>query len=176
MSAPEFSRVVKFKALSAGDLALSASPDERIALAERFSIESVEALDATVAFEGAGPRLRVTGTLVADVVQACAISGESFPHRISEALDFVFVPEGQNAHVETGADIEIELQSDELDEIEYDGESFDLGEAIAQSLGLAIDPYAEGPNADAAREAAGIIGDDAPSGPLAEALKGLKSG
>ncbi len=177
MSAPEFSRIIKLKAIAAGELELSATADERTALASRFGIESVESLDAKVVFEGDGPKLRVTGTMVADVVQSCAISGEDFPHRISEALDFVFVPAGEQsvdvAGMETGADIEIELQSDELDEIEYDGDSFDLGEAIAQSLGLAIDPYAEGPGADAARKNAGISSDDAPSGPLAEALKGL---
>ena len=71
-------------------------------------------------------------------------------------------------------EIEIELAADDLDEIEYSGITFDLGEAVAQSLGLAIDPYAEGPNADATRKAAGISSDDEPSGPLAEALKALK--
>ena len=84
-----------------------------------------------------------------------------------------FVPEGEPSDE---PDIEIELDADELDEIEFSGESFDLGEAVAQSLGLAIDPYAEGPNADAARKEAGITGDDAPSGLLAEALAALKKG
>ena len=47
----------------------------------------------------------------------------------------------------------------------------------AQTLALAIDPYAEGPDADATREKAGIKSDDAPSGPLAEALgAALKKG
>ena len=51
-----------------------------------------------------------------------------------------------------------------------------LGEAIAQTLALAIDPYREGPDADEARKKAGIVSDEdhAPSGPLAEALAGLK--
>ncbi|QYU69205.1 hypothetical protein J4558_03410 [Leptolyngbya sp. 15MV] len=51
---------------------------------------------------------------------------------------------------------------------------FDLGEAVAQSLGLAIDPYAVGPEAEAARREAGIASDDVPSGPLAEALRALR--
>ena len=72
--------------------------------------------------------------------------------------------------------IEIELDAEDLDEIEYAGDTFDLGEAVAQSLGLAFDPYAEGPNADAVRVEKGIASDEdqAPSGPLAEALKALK--
>ncbi|MFN2099819.1 hypothetical protein [Altererythrobacter sp. MF3-039] len=119
----------------------------------------------------------MSGTLRADIVQACAISDEEFAHVISEKLDLVFVPSGESSLGDTipsSAEIEIELDTGELDEIEYDGESFDLGEAVSQSLGLAIDPYAEGPNADSVREAAGIIGDDEPSGPLAEALRSLK--
>lgn len=183
MTAPEFSRIVKLKALPAGELELTASDAERVALAERFSIEGVAALEAKVDFEPKGANIRVTGELVADIVQACAISGDDFAHRVNEDLDLIFVPAGEASDPldapdpgsMSGAGVEIELQSEELDEIEYEGNSFDLGEAIAQSLGLAIDPYAEGPNADEARKAAGITTDDAPSGPLAEALKGLKT-
>ena len=67
---------------------------------------------------------------------------------------------------------------EDLDEIEYEGDSFDLGEAIAQTLGLAIDPYREGPDADSARRESGIQSDESiqPSGPLAEALAALKKG
>ena len=72
------------------------------------------------------------------------------------------------------ADEEVELDADELDRIAYSGDAFDLGEAIAQTLGLAVDPYAEGPNAAAIRAEVGIKGDDQPSGPLAEALARLK--
>ncbi len=65
-------------------------------------------------------------------------------------------------------------------ELEYEGDSFDLGEALAQTLGLAIDPYREGPDAEAVRNEAGIESDEefdaAPKGPLAEALAGLRKG
>ena len=60
----------------------------------------------------------------------------------------------------------------DLDEIPFEGHVFDLGEAVAQSLALAIDPYAVGPNAEQARKDAGI-GDEAASGPFA-ALAALK--
>ena len=68
----------------------------------------------------------------------------------------------------------VKISPEELDEIEYHGEMFDLGEAVAQSLALAIDPYAEGPNADAARKAAGIVLEGEQDGPLAAFLAGLK--
>ena len=41
--------------------------------------------------------------------------------------------------------------ADECDEIGYSGTIFDIGEAVAQSLALAIDPFATGPQAEAAR-------------------------
>ena len=63
-------------------------------------------------------------------------------------------------------DEEIELTADDCDEIEYDGSAFDLGEAVSQTLALAIDLFAEGPNADAFRAAHGLEG-EAPTGPFA---------
>ena len=49
---------------------------------------------------------------------------------------------------------------------------FDLGEAVAQDLALAIDPYAVGPGAERARKEAGLL-DEAAAGPFA-ALEALK--
>ena len=59
-------------------------------------------------------------------------------------------------------------------EIAFEGDDIDLGEAVAETLGLAIDPYARGPDAEAARRAAGLSDEDAPTGPFA-ALAALKS-
>ena len=75
---------------------------------------------------------------------------------------------------EGASEDEIEITADDCDEIEYEGMTFDLGEAVAQSLGLAIDPFAEGPEADAARQKHGLAGEEA-SGPFA-ALAALKAG
>lgn len=175
MGAPEFSRMVRLRPLPGGELALEANEAERAALARRFGLPAIDALSAHVELEQDGKAIRATGTLAASITQLCAISGEDFATQISEPLALRFVEEGRiDPALAEGEDIEIELDAEDLDEIEYSGDAFDLGEAIAQSLGLAIDPYAEGPNADAARKSAGISSDDAPSGPLAEALKALK--
>jgi uncharacterized metal-binding protein YceD (DUF177 family) len=104
-------------------------------------------------------------------MQPCAISAEDFPVTIDEAVDLRFVEESQRPATD---DEEIELEADDCDEIEFTGEMFDLGEAVAQTLGLAIDPYAEGPNAEAARKAAGIVAEGEQLGPLADLLTGLK--
>jgi len=152
-------------------LELEASADERAALARRFGISAVDALVARISLDRNGERISAEGTLKASIVQPCAVSGEDFPTEVEEKVAIRFVPEGSiHPSLQEGDDIEIELDEGDLDEIEYAGESFDLGEAVAQSLALAIDPYAEGPNADAVRARVGIKTDDAPSGPLAEAL------
>ena len=41
----------------------------------------------------------------------------------------------------------------------YEGERIDLGEAVAQSLALAIDPFAIGPEAEKVR-ASGLLGEE----------------
>ena len=174
MSAPELSRPIKVRPIPGNPVVVQADEAEREALARRFDLTSVASLRADIDLEEKGKAIRATGHLEAKIVQACAISAEDFVVSISEPVDLRFVPEGTTCVAASEAQEEIELEADDCDEIDYSGETFDLGEAIAQTLGLAIDPYAEGPNADAARKAAGISGDDAPSGPLAEALAALK--
>ena len=115
--------------------------------------------------------MRALGTLKAAIRQSCSVSGEEFPANISEEIELRFFEEGTLIPVPAdGEEIEIELEADDCDEIEYSGDSFDLGEAVAQTLGLAIDPYAEGPNADEARKEAGIANEEEQTGPLAAGL------
>ena len=165
---PEFSRMVELRQISGAPLVLTASADECRALAARFDLVSVDRLEATLALIAEGAVVTVTGRLNAAWVQPCAISGEDLPQSASEPLSFRFVP---TTAAHTPAE-EVELSDEACDEIEYDGTAFDIGEAVAQSLGLAIDPFAEGPNAEAARKAAGIV-DTSASGPFA-GLAGLK--
>jgi uncharacterized metal-binding protein YceD (DUF177 family) len=163
--------MVKARPLPGGPVVIEASESERAALAARFGLGAVEALHAEISLEQKPRAIRATGRLRAAIMQPCAISGEDFPVTIDEPIDLRFVEDNQRPATE---DEEIELEADDCDEIEFTGEMFDLGEAVAQSLGLAIDPYAEGPDADAARAAAGIVQEDEVRGPLADLLAGLK--
>ncbi len=174
MSAPELSRLVKPRALPAEAMTITADTTEREALAKRFSVTAVPALAAHIEFATDEEAVLVDGKLLATIQQPCAITGEELTYDVEEPLVLRFVPAGSlPAHA---PDEEIELDSEDLDEIEYEGETFDLGEAIAQTLALAIDPYREGPGADETRKQAGIASDEnlAPSGPLADALAALK--
>jgi uncharacterized metal-binding protein YceD (DUF177 family) len=172
--ANELVRLVKPRALPAGTLVVEANGQERAALAKRFGVTAIHALKAEIDFDEKDEAILVEGTLTATIEQPCAVTRDDFTYEISEPFSLRFVPAGGMPEYEE--DEEFELTEDDLDEIEYEGETFDLGEAIAQTLGLAIDPYREGPGADEVREEAGIESDEErkPSGPLAEALSALK--
>ena len=167
---PEFSRMVRARPLPPQAATIDANEAERAALASRFDVVRIESLHAEVALVADGAAVDATGTMTAQLVQLCAVSEEEFSVRIEEPLALRFVPEARRIN----PDEEAELPGDEPDEIEFTGEAFDLGEAVAQTLGLAIDPYAEGPNADAVRAEAGIVQEGEAEGPLAELLRGLK--
>lgn len=166
--ATEFSRPIDRRHLAATPSRLVATEAERTALAKRFGLVRVDRLEAEISLEADGEAVKASGRLGADIVQSCAVSGEDLPVTIDEALSLRFVPETES---ETAGE-EIELEESQLDELPFAGHVFDLGEAVAQSLALAIDPYAVGPGAEQARKDAGI-GDEAASGPFA-ALAGLK--
>lgn len=167
MSELEFSRLVDRKHLKAAPLRLVADERERKALARRFSLLAIDRLAAEVSLEADGEAVDAEGTLYADIVQTCAVTGDELPVTIEEPLKLRFVPEVPVVEEE------LELEEGELDEIPYSGTSFDLGEAVAQSLALAIDPFATRPEADRVRKEKGLL-DEAASGPFA-ALAALKA-
>lgn len=166
-STPEFSRPFDVRQLDHRAVKLVADAAERKALSARFGIVRIDRLEAEVVLQRDGEALNAKGTLEADIVQSCAVSAEDLPVAIREAIAFRFVPEGR-AHA---PDEEIELEADELDEIPFSGTTVDLGEAAAQSVALAIDPFATGPHAEEARK----LLDEGAASPFA-ALKGLKLG
>lgn len=167
---PEFSRRIDIRQVESKPAHVEANEAERAALAKRFGLVRIDSLSADLDLVRKDRKVEASGTIRAEFIQSCAVSAEDLPVSVNEALLFRFVPEPEN-HV---AGEELELTADELDEIEYTGTHIDLGEAVAQSLALAIDPFLTGPDADTARQAAGI-GTPEDNGPFA-ALKGLKTG
>ena len=166
MSTPEFSRPVDIRQADGRVLSLTAHEAERAALAARFGLVRIDRLDAEVTLERVGEAVTATGSLDADIVQSCAISAEDLPIVVNEPLAFRFVP----ARGDRAPDEEIELDAADCDEIEYGGTTFDLGEAVAHSLALAIDPFATGPQAEEARRSAGLLGEQ-DAGPFAALRK-----
>ncbi|RJY09892.1 YceD family protein [Aurantiacibacter aquimixticola] len=168
---PEFSRPVSIRSVTEKPVELVASAAECAALAQRFGLVSVESLAATLALVLEGDEVAATGPMRAAIVQSCSVSGDDLPVQIAEDVAIRFVPAARLEASEE--DEEIELTEEDLDVVPYDGTGFDLGEAVAQSLALAIDPFACGPDADNVRREKGLI-EEGESGPLAEALRGLR--
>lgn len=169
MNAPEFSRSFDVRQLEGKAVHLEADAAERAALAARFALVRIDTLAADIELHRKDRSVEARGRLRAEIVQPCAVSAEDLAVAIDEELFFRFVPQREHA-----PDEEVELEADDCDEIEYAGTHVDVGEAVAQSLALAIDPFLTGPAADAARKAAGI-GTPADQSPFA-ALKGLTLG
>lgn len=168
--APEFSRTYRLDAIGEGARSVSIAADagELAALARRFGLIALNDLSATAQLTREDQVVTASGTLQADAVQACVASGEPVPAHISESFTLRFVPPA----VQAGDEEEVELEESELDILTYEGGAVDLGEAAAQTLALALDPFPRAPDADDALREAGVIGEE-DAGPFS-ALKALK--
>jgi len=139
VTSPELSRIVRLSEIGSAPRPehIEARPAERDALVERFGLASLDRLEAdlTVRREAAG--VRVKGRVTAAGAQVCIISSEPVPAKIDEPVDLLFASDSPTAK----PDEEIELGERDLDVVPLEGGSVDLGEAVAQSFGLALDPY-----------------------------------
>lgn len=144
---PEFTRPVDVGRLPPGGAVydLKATPTERTALAERFNLLALDRLEAEVRLERlAGGLLRLSAALKADVVQACVVTLEPVRDGIDEPFTVLYragAEAGETAVVLSGASELVEPLSSDI---------LDIGEAVAQQLSLALDPYPRAPGAIAA--------------------------
>lgn len=166
---PEFSVTVPLSEIGSNIVSrqLAANAAERAALAKRFDLLALDSLEADVRYHREGEAIVLDGQLRAEVQQACIATGEPVPAKLQEPLNIRFVDELGHE-----PDAEIELAAEDCDTLTHDGRVIDLGEAVAQSLALALDPFPRSPNADAALKAAGVK-DESEAGPFS-ALAALK--
>jgi uncharacterized metal-binding protein YceD (DUF177 family) len=122
------------------DVMVEASAAERASLAGRMGIRDVRSLVCRFRVSRSGAdRFAAIGHLSARVIQTCVISLDDFPAEVEEQFRLRFVPAGEEADA-----IDPE---DPVDEIGYRDGVLDLGEAAAEQLGLALDPYPRRPGA-----------------------------
>lgn len=167
----EFSHVVKLSEIGSHsrNIHLSADDAARTGLMARFDLAGLDQLEADISLKPDGTDILVTGQFTASFAQYCIASNDPVPALLDEPIHIRFVP----APV-VGGEVEVELGNDEYETMFQDGQTIDLGEAIAQSLGLALDPYPRSPDAEKILKAAGVKaeGDIVPTGALAS-LKDL---
>jgi uncharacterized metal-binding protein YceD (DUF177 family) len=170
----EFSRLYRLDSLSDEPrrVEMEAGPDEREALARRFGLLAVEALAAQAELRRSGEAVTAVGRLRARVTQSCVASAEPVEAEVAEDFRVEFRPLPADARPEE----EIELGEGELDVTFHEGGAIDLGEAVAQTLLLGLDPYPRAPAAEAALREAGVKSEEearVEASPFA-ALKALK--
>ena len=170
MTAPEFSRPVRLDTIGTEPrkLAIEAEPAERAALARRFGLVAIDRLAAEAELSRRDDAVIARGRIAAAVTQSCVASAAPVPAEVDEPFDLVFRPEPGAASPEE----EVELGEAELDVVFYEGAAIDLGEAVAETLALALDPYPRAPDAAEALKAAGVKSEEE-AGPFG-ALAGLR--
>jgi uncharacterized metal-binding protein YceD (DUF177 family) len=132
---PEFHRPLSLERIGPQglDLTVEATPAECAALAVRMALPAVLAVSCTFHLIRNGRDMVLArGALRATVTQTCVVSLDDFDAPVEEVFQVHFVPAGQETD-------DIDPESD--DEIPFEGNIIDLGEAAAEQLGLALDPY-----------------------------------
>lgn len=150
----EFSRPVALDRLSPSETVydIAADPGERAALARRFALVALERLEGRVRLARlAGGLVRLSAELSADIVQECVVSLEALASRVEESFTLLY-GEGQDASREVVLSGTAEL----VEPIESG--FIDIGEAVAQQLSLALDPYPRAPGVEAPDTAASRAG------------------
>ena len=162
---PEFSRTYRLDSLGGlKTLEIEASADQRAALAQRFGLQDVAELKAQATVTPVAAGIEVAGHMKGRATQSCVVTGGPVPAFVSQNFAVRFVAPDATPEAE-----EIELNAEDCDIMEHDGQAIDIGEAVAQTLGLALDPYPRSANAEARLREAGVLaeGEAGPFGALA---------
>lgn len=141
-----------------GPVDIVASDAECAAIAARFGWIAVEKLHATLTLGVEGKTVRITGSAHARVTQPCIATGDPVVEGVNTALTVQLVPlEALEAAEEAS---EVELDSDALDILGYENGRFDLGDIVAETIVLAVDPWPRSPGASEFLKAKGVIGEE----------------
>ena len=116
------------------EVTVDATAAECAALAERMQVPAVLSLTCRYRLTrpAATDGIEARGRLRARVVRTCVVSLDDFEAAVEEDFAARFVPAGQEGD---------EIDPESEDEIPFENGVIDLGEATAEQLGLALDPY-----------------------------------
>lgn len=125
---------------------LTASKDERRAIASHLGLQSVASLTALLDIRPWRRHgLGVEGELTATIGQLCTVTAEPMQTEIAEPFDERLYPEDRDENRRRGeAVIDVEATDDYET---FAGDVVDLGALVVEYLSLAIDPYPRRPGA-----------------------------
>lgn len=171
---PEFSRLVPVDRLGVAPFEedIAADTEERAALARRFGLLAVERLTAHLRLDRVPdkPLVRLSGRFDARVTQSCVVSLEPVHSDLEETFSQEYT---LDAAVDED-DVVVETEADDPPE-PVGVEGIDLGEAVAQHLAVALNPYPRAPGAHMPSEGSQATGEPPAASPFS-VLKSLKRG
>ncbi|WP_216856924.1 DUF177 domain-containing protein [Acidisoma sp. S159] len=142
--APEFSRLLPVGQIGAlgTERELTATPEERALIAKRLGLEGLPMFSATVrvAQQKRGGGFLAEGRLRARARRVCVVSLDTFTEPTDHTFSLRFVTEDKLSELDP-------TESELPDEVVYDGEAIDLGEALVEEYALALAPYPKKPGA-----------------------------
>jgi hypothetical protein len=153
---PEFSRPLDVTRVPPrGSLeTISAEPPECAALARRFGLPALHSLEAELQVSRwRGEGLKIKGRFATDLDQTCVVSLDTFRSRLSDEFETYFLPAGTSS----GGDSALIANGDAEP---FANGIVDMGEAVAEAVALALDPYPRKPGATFAD----VMEDDGSSG------------
>lgn len=145
----EFSRPVDVMRLhpAGANYDIVASAEERAALACRFDLLGLDRLVAQVQLKPvAGGFFRLAARIEADVTQACIVTLEPVAGRVEDQFSLLY------GALDTRDEVLLDGVSETVEPLE--GGVIDIGEAVAQQLSLALDPFPRAAAADLGASAA----------------------
>jgi uncharacterized metal-binding protein YceD (DUF177 family) len=139
--APEFSRRVKLARIGVEPYhqRISASEDERAALARRFDLVSLDRLEAAVELILRGERtILLRADFEATFEQRCIVTLDPIAGVLAERFELLYGPSEAEATASSlvGEDVAFEPLMDD---------AIDIGEAVAQEFSLALPPFPRSP-------------------------------
>jgi uncharacterized metal-binding protein YceD (DUF177 family) len=143
---PEFSRPILLARIGAEPLRreIAASAAEREALARRFDLLGLDRLTATVELiRRNGDMILLRAAFEAAFVQECVVTLDPIEGALSAGFELLYGP----PEVEEAA---VGLVGDAVAFEPLQGDTIDVGEAVAQEFSLALPPFPRSPDADAA--------------------------
>ena len=146
---------------------ITASAAERRALAERFGLLALDELAAQARLWRQGSRVHLRVNFTAAVVQSCVVTLESVSEHIAHTFERAYLPPAASPGA-SAKEVRVAIDGDEAEPL--GGNEIDLGEAVAEELALALNPYPRTPGL----AFAGYEEGEAPRKSAFRALEGLK--
>lgn len=149
-SGAPFSYRIKVGHVSHNPLSLRIEADagERGALATLWGILEVEALSAELKVRRwKKDGVKVTGTIHAQVTQACVVTLDPVGQVIDDEVEEIFVPEGSplaRIPANDAGEILLDPEGPDLPE-PFTGDEIDVGAFVAEMAAMALDPYPRKP-------------------------------